>query len=164
MLPLSRSYIRKNLKLTLIQIFKVAIVFKDLQKLVSQKQQESTRKELFTRLQHKPFWIWDIEEHKQQDITTDGDCCFNHIIGLPQKDGIDKPLYDYEEIICNSLIGEQLTRKHLWIKKATGLGVSEFMLRFMAWLTGDRAMSVKMYRSARTTAPDFRAGTMRCSS
>jgi Terminase RNaseH-like domain len=24
--------------------------------------------------------------------------------------------------------------KHLWIKKATGLGVSEFMLRFMAWL------------------------------
>jgi hypothetical protein len=25
-------------------------------------------------------------------------------------------------------------KKHLWIKKATGLGVSEFMLRFMAWL------------------------------
>ena len=24
--------------------------------------------------------------------------------------------------------------KHLWIKKATGLGISEFMLRFMAWL------------------------------
>jgi len=24
--------------------------------------------------------------------------------------------------------------KHVWVKKATGLGVSEFMLRFMAWL------------------------------
>jgi late competence protein required for DNA uptake (superfamily II DNA/RNA helicase) len=24
--------------------------------------------------------------------------------------------------------------KHLWIKKATGLGISEFMLRFMTWL------------------------------
>jgi hypothetical protein len=24
--------------------------------------------------------------------------------------------------------------KHLWILKATGLGVTEFMLRFMAWL------------------------------
>jgi hypothetical protein len=24
--------------------------------------------------------------------------------------------------------------KHLWIKKATGLGISEFMLRLMAWL------------------------------
>jgi len=112
----------------------VTVLFKDLQKLVAAHQKESTRKELFTRLQDKPFWIWDIDQHKQEDIRTDGDCCFNHIIGLPQKDGIDKPLYDYEEIICNSLIGEQLTRKHLWIKKATGLGVSEFMLRFMAWL------------------------------
>ena len=26
------------------------------------------------------------------------------------------------------------SNKHLWIKKATGLDVSEFMLRFMAWL------------------------------
>src|ERR687888_213567 len=24
--------------------------------------------------------------------------------------------------------------KHLWIKKATGLGITEFMLRYMAWL------------------------------
>ena len=24
--------------------------------------------------------------------------------------------------------------RHVWIKKATGLGVTEFMLRFMAWL------------------------------
>jgi hypothetical protein len=24
--------------------------------------------------------------------------------------------------------------KHLWIKKATGIGVTKFMLRFMAWL------------------------------
>jgi late competence protein required for DNA uptake (superfamily II DNA/RNA helicase) len=28
----------------------------------------------------------------------------------------------------------EANNKHLWIKKATGLGVSEFMLRFMAWL------------------------------
>ena len=24
--------------------------------------------------------------------------------------------------------------KHLWVKKSTGLGVTEFMLRMMAWL------------------------------
>ena len=24
--------------------------------------------------------------------------------------------------------------KHVWIKKATGLGVTEFMLRYMAWM------------------------------
>jgi hypothetical protein len=56
----------------------------------------------------------------------------------PQKDGTDKPLYDYEGIIFDSLVtynGNTSSHgKHLWIKKATGLGVSEFMLRFMAWL------------------------------
>jgi hypothetical protein len=69
-------------------------VFKDLQELVSQQQRENTHKELFRRLQGIPFWIWNIEEHKQEDIRTDGDCCFNHMIGLPQKDGYDKLLYD----------------------------------------------------------------------
>jgi hypothetical protein len=54
-----------------------------------------------------------------------GDCCFNHIIGLPQKDGNDKLLYDYEEIIFDSLVTQNgnasYANKHLWIKKATGL-------------------------------------------
>ena len=83
------------------------MVFKDLQKLVSKSQQENTRKELFQRLQGKPFWIWNKQQHKLEDIKTDGDCCFNHIIGLPQKDGNDKPLHDYEKIIFNSLIVSQ---------------------------------------------------------
>jgi hypothetical protein len=68
----------------------VAVVFKDLHKLASRSQQENTRKELFARLQDKPFWVWDKQQHKQEDIRTDGECCFNHIIGLPQKDGLDK--------------------------------------------------------------------------
>ena len=91
-------------------------IFKDLQKLVSAQQRESTRKELFERLRYKPFWVWDKQQHKLEDIRTDGNCCFNHIIGLPQKDGDDKPLYDYEEIIFDSLIGSAKD-KHLWIKK-----------------------------------------------
>jgi hypothetical protein len=69
----------------------------------------------------------------------------NHIIGLPQKDGEDKPLYDYEQLIFDSLVGvdnAESANKHLWIKKATGLGISEFMLRFMAWLClKDNALS-----------------------
>jgi late competence protein required for DNA uptake (superfamily II DNA/RNA helicase) len=118
------------------------IAFKDLQKLVSQQQQEKARNELYDRLINKPFWIWSKEEHKQEDIRTDGDCCFNHIIGLPQKDGIDKPLYDYEQLTFNALIVDKNINKHVWIKKATGLGVSEFMLRFMAWLClKDNALS-----------------------
>jgi hypothetical protein len=73
------------------------MTFRDLQKLVSQQQKENTRKELFQRLQNKPFWIWNRQQHKLEDIRMDGDCCFNHIIGLPQKDGDDKPLYDYQQ-------------------------------------------------------------------
>jgi hypothetical protein len=33
--------------------------------------------------------IWDVKEHKQEHAITNGDCCFNHIIGLVQ-------LYSYE--------------------------------------------------------------------
>jgi hypothetical protein len=111
------------------------VTFKDLKKRISLEsttaQQQQSR--LTERLHNKPFWIWNIEEHIQEDIRTNGDCCFNHIIGLPQKDSIDKPLYDYEEIVFDSLV-TQNSHKHIWIKKATGLGISEFMLRFMAWL------------------------------
>ena len=92
------------------------MTFKDLQKLVSQQQKENKQKELFQRLPDKPFWIWNTEEHKQADIRTNGDCCFNHIIGLPQKYGNDKPLYDYEQIIFDSLVAQN-GNQHIWIKK-----------------------------------------------
>jgi hypothetical protein len=82
--------------------------------------------------------VWDRQQHKLEDVRTNGDCCFNHTIGLPLKDGNDKPLYDYERIIFDTLVIQNSNanpvNKHLWIKKATGLGISEFMLRFMAWL------------------------------
>jgi hypothetical protein len=53
---------------------------------------------------------------------------FNHAIGLPQKNGQAMPLFDYEQMLFNTL----QSNKHVWIKKATGLGVTEFMLRYMA--------------------------------
>jgi hypothetical protein len=80
-----------------------SVLFKDLERLVA-RQQTNTKKQLFQRLRNKPFWIWNVGEHKQEHIKTNGDCCFNHIIGLPQKDGIAKPLYDYEQIIFRANI------------------------------------------------------------
>jgi hypothetical protein len=121
------------------------VTSKDLKKRVTlESSQRQSR--LFERLQNKPFWIWNIEEHKQEDIRIDDNCCFNHIIDLPQKDGNDKPLYDYEQIIFDSPVthcgNTNSNSKHIWIKKATGLGISEFMLRFMAWLClKDNALS-----------------------
>jgi hypothetical protein len=81
------------------------VTFKDLKKRVSVETtalQQQYR--IFERLQNKPFWIWDIQDHKQEDIRTKGDCCFNHIIGLPQKNGAYKPLYDYEKTIFDCLV------------------------------------------------------------
>ena len=110
------------------------LTFKELKKIVaphnnSQQKQETT-KLLANRMLNKPFWIWNIEEHKVADILTNGSCCFNHIIGLPKKNGKDQPFFDYEKL----LFGVLQQHKHVWIKKATGLGITEFMLRYMAWL------------------------------
>jgi hypothetical protein len=65
------------------------VTFRDLQKLV-QSQSGPEQSQLLQRLRHKLFWIWDTKQHKQEDIRTKGDCCFNHIIGLPRKDRIEK--------------------------------------------------------------------------
>jgi late competence protein required for DNA uptake (superfamily II DNA/RNA helicase) len=115
------------------------MTFKDLKKIVSLQATTKQQSRLFEKLQNKPFWIWDIEQHKQEDIRTDGDCCFNHIIGLPTKEGEEKAIFDYEKILYDSILlndasNHSFKHKHLWVKKATGLGVTEFFLRLMAWL------------------------------
>jgi hypothetical protein len=55
---------------------------------------------------------------------------FTHANGLPQKNGQTFPLFDYEQLLYNEL----QQHKHIWIKKATGLGITEFMLRYICWL------------------------------
>jgi hypothetical protein len=108
------------------------VTFKDLKRKMMLYDQETQTQDnrLFQRLRGKPFWIWNINNHRQKDIKTNGECCFNHIIGLSKKDNEEKPFYDYESIIFHSLDGNN----HIWIKKATGLGITEFMLRYMTWL------------------------------
>jgi hypothetical protein len=78
------------------------VTFKDLQRLV-QSQANAEQNVLVDRLKDKPFWIWNQETHKQEDIKTNGDCCFNHIIGLPRKDGkTEKPMFDYEKLLYDT--------------------------------------------------------------
>jgi hypothetical protein len=76
------------------------LTFKELKKRLSLEPTTQQQLSRLTEILHnKPFWIWDIKEHKQEDIKTYRACCFNHIVGLPQKDDIDKPLYQYEKIM-----------------------------------------------------------------
>jgi hypothetical protein len=78
------------------------VTFKELKKRVSLELPEQ-QSIFFERLQNKPFWIWNVEDHKKQDVIPDVNCCFNHIIDLPHKDAVEKPLYEYEKIILESL-------------------------------------------------------------
>ena len=113
------------------------MIFKDLKKRISleaTKAQQQFR--LSDILKDRPFWIWNIEEHKLQDIRTNRHCCFNHIIGLPTKEREKKAIFDYEKILYDVLLDNGYSNplkhtfkhKHLWVKKATGLGVTEFFL------------------------------------
>lgn len=63
-------------------------------------------------------------------------CCLNHFIGLPEKlndDGVSEPhpMYEYENILFDNLINKGI--KWQWVKKSTGLGITEFYLRLIIW-------------------------------
>jgi hypothetical protein len=81
------------------------LTFRDLQKRVSLQARitQQQQSKLTDKLQ-KRFWIWNIDEHKEEDIKIDGDCCFNHIIGLPTKEGEEKVIFDYEKILYDALL------------------------------------------------------------
>jgi hypothetical protein len=72
---------------------------------------------------------------------------FNHAIGLPLKNGQPMPLFDYERMLFDTL----QSNKHVWIKKATGLGVTEFMLRYMAWLCFSSSSKNRNFGNLKTT-------------
>jgi len=54
------------------------------------------------------------------------------MIQLPEKDGELHPIFDYELELFDSMFVNFY--KHLWVKKARGIGITEFLLRVMCWL------------------------------
>ena len=99
------------------------MTLQNLSKTLDKYEQElcSSSTQQFELLKGLPFYNF----HNQKYSNT-----FNHAIGLPMKNGQSYPLFDYEQLLFDTL----QQHKHVWIKKATGLGVTEFMLRYMAWL------------------------------
>ncbi len=92
--------------------------------------QKTARSEFFSRLRGLPFWIADKQEHAKEFDKSHGFCCFNHAIKLPEKPiGVPLPIFDYELDIINKL--EQ--GKHVWIKKASGIGITELCLRYICY-------------------------------
>jgi hypothetical protein len=104
------------------------------QKTELKKQQTKTQNEFFSLLKEKPFYIWDREAHAKEYDNTKAlygspRCCFNHIIYLPRKNGVPLGLFDYEQ----EIFAAYQHYKHVWIKKARGLGVTELTLRYIVW-------------------------------
>lgn len=91
--------------------------------------QQEDRKQL---QQEIPARFWYYEDgytygHKKAEDDDGSCCCFNHYIGLPVKDGKEHPIYQYE-MDFSDLIDEC---KLIHNNKATGLGITEIMLRKM---------------------------------
>jgi hypothetical protein len=58
-----------------------------------------------------------------------GNCCYNHWLGLPEKNGTKHPIYKYQ----SEITGKLESHKHIWILKARGLGITELFLRWIEW-------------------------------
>ena len=89
-----------------------------------------------------PFWIWDEIKHQHRYKINPDTCCFNHLVGLPIKDSIEMPLFPYEKEVWKALFKPEFENhnndfkrwKHIWIKKAAGMGITEFVMRVILYL------------------------------
>lgn len=86
----------------------------------------------FVEFHNCKFWIWDQEEHKREYERALGRCCFNHLIGLPQKNDVPRPLFPYQKEIIDAL--DSPYHRLVAIAKARSIGASELCLRYMLWL------------------------------
>jgi hypothetical protein len=79
--------------------------------------------------QNKPFWIWDQQEHYKAFKETEGKCCHVDILGRPQKDGKDYPIFDYQKLIYDAIENNS----NVWILKSRGIGLTTFLIYYLTW-------------------------------
>ena len=112
--------------------------------------QSEEHKQFYSICKGIPFYRWEylLDDHEAQhtDLAkqTHWLCCWNHLIGLPEKHGVKHNLYVDEYNLFYELMKDKprptdniimrQQHKHLAIIKATGLGITEFVLRWIAWM------------------------------
>ncbi|MGH9975262.1 MAG: hypothetical protein ACRD8Z_05425, partial [Nitrososphaeraceae archaeon] len=109
----------------------------------------TTNRQQFELLRGLPFYDWSDASTFTQNVNSSTSSTFNYALGLPQKDGQSYPLFDYEQMLFDTL----QSNKHTWIKKATGIGVTEFMLRYMAWLCFQHSNKLENSQMCIVTGP-----------
>jgi hypothetical protein len=93
------------------------MTWKELAKAVQSQQQSGP--ELNTIPRDIPFWIFDKEQHKPEDIRTKGQCCFWHAIKPPQKDGRDMLVLPYQKILDDALQNRRISEGLQYSKPGT---------------------------------------------
>jgi len=101
--------------------------FQKLKQQQKNKNHSTTLQSSLEILKNKPFWIWDKQEHSAKAKETNQQCCWNHCVSLPRKGGIERPLWDYQKLIIDTLMLQEgsFKDKHLYLLKSTGIGASE---------------------------------------
>lgn len=71
-----------------------------------------------------------FEESSQLDIFKGKSFLeFNDIIGLPVKNNVEHKIYDYELDVIDKIE----SNRNIWIKKASGIGATTLLLRYLTW-------------------------------
>ena len=96
---------------------------------------QRTLDDVVDSLRGQPFWRFefgeDYDRHHKYAAEHPGKCCAVHTIGIPEnKEGLPRGIFPYEKQVFDAL---QLF-DNIWVKKATGLGISEFFLYYFLWI------------------------------
>lgn len=157
------------------------------QRTIEERKTKKNSSNFFERVKDIPFWHWSLtdKEHEELRQRLDNFCCFNHVIGLPEKPiGVKHPIYQWQKEIYDAIYSEEYydsTRNRLYtkkteysyfmIKKARSVGGTSLLTRMLFWdisrnrelantdaiiITGNRLeMSIDIMRRLRNLVPPY---------
>jgi hypothetical protein len=109
-------------------------------KKIQQKYDNIKKSDYWQKFKGLPFYC-GLEDSLSIKVPKGSTCCFMHNRGLPLKNGVPQPLFDYEwgeyeylEQKHPGLAQIMIKEQFVWIKKATGMGITEFFLYWLAWM------------------------------
>jgi hypothetical protein len=85
---------------------------------------DPTQQLLVRRLANRPFWCGSMVDPNPKRQ------CWQHIISLPEKNGIKYPIHPWQMQLINDLEGGV---KYAIAKKSRGIGFTSLMLRYLGW-------------------------------
>lgn len=93
-----------------------------------------------------PLWLWNLplDEHLKLQLETNRNCCMTCKIGFPQRNGKEFPFFPYQKTWFDYITSgtkeiQDIERQYperkqrLLIEKATGIGATEWFLRYIVW-------------------------------